>query len=118
MEDEVNPDDVDEIIEELIEEGILIEHIDPETGEKLYEVSREAESRAPDLWEVHTEDMRKAIYSLFMAGFVTMMFSEEGPMNDTVSLTDLAYDEVAIAQLDYFDQQYLKHLIKAFDNSN
>lgn len=117
MEDEVNHDEVDEFIEELIEQGLIIEHIDELTGEKGYSISNEAQHRAPALWETHIDDMKKTLYRLFMAGVVTIMFSEEGPMMDTVALTELAFDEKVVSTLDFYDQQYLQHLINVFDQS-
>lgn len=116
MEEEVNHDEVDDLIAELIEQGLIIEHLHPETGEKLYSISNKAQDHAPDLWEAHIDDMKQSLYRLFMAGAVTIMFSDEGPMMDTVALTDLAFDEKTVETLDYFDQQYLKHLINVFDS--
>lgn len=117
MEDEVNHDDVDEVIAELIDEGLLIEHVDEVTGEKTYSISNDAETRAPALWNANIEDLKKTLYRLFMADMVTIMFSEEGPMMDTVALTPLAFDAKARETLDFYDQQYLKHLINVFEQS-
>lgn len=115
MEEETNHDEVDEFIAELIEQGLIIEHVDDETGEKTYSVSNEAQTRAPTLWETHVDDLKKTLYRLFMAGVVTIMFSEEGPLMDTVALSELAFDEGTVSSLDFYDQQYLKHLINLFD---
>lgn len=117
MEEEVNHDDVDEFIAELVERGILLEHIDEATGETMYSVSNDAAEKAPALWETHVDDLKKTLYRLFMAGMVTIMFSEEGPLADTVALTDLAFDKEAASSLDHFDQQYLQHLINVFEET-
>lgn len=117
MEEEVNHDEVDDFIAELIEQGLILEHLDPDTGEKMYSISNKAQEQAPALWETHVDDMKKTLYRLFMAGVVTIMFSEDGPMMDTVALTELAFDEKVVATLDFYDQQYLAHLINVFDSN-
>ncbi len=110
-------DDLDDLIDALVEDGILIEYV-AEDGEKFYQVSPKAEKYVPDLWEEHVKDMKKTLYRLFMEDMVTIEFSEEGPLHDRVSLTDSAYDPIKVANLNVFDQMYLKALIKTFDEHN
>jgi hypothetical protein len=115
--DDYEEDDIDDFINELVEIGMLIEHLDEKTGETLYQIAPEAKDRMPGLWDVHVEDMKQSMYRLFMAGVVTMMFSEEGDMYDTVALTEQAFDPAVVATLDYFDQKYLEHLINVFEEN-
>lgn len=115
--DDYEEDDIDDFINELVEAGMLIEHLDEKTGETLYQIAPEAKDKMPGLWDVHVEDMCQSMYRLFMAGAVTMMFSEEGPMQDTVALTEQAFDPAVVSTLDYFDQKYLEHLINVFEEN-
>lgn len=115
--DNYEEDDIDDFIQELVETGMLIEHLDEVTGETLYQVASEAKDRMPGLWDVHVEDMKHSMYRLFMAGVVTMMFSEEGDMYDTVALTEQAFDPAVVSTLDHFDQKYLEHLINVFEEN-
>lgn len=47
-------------------------------------------------------------------GMVDIMFSEDGPLQDSVTLTDLIYDEEAVSKMPVEDQMYLEYLIKVF----
>lgn len=110
-------DELDEFIQYLVDMGIIIEHV-TSTGEKKYSVSKEAETFAPDLWEAHLLDIRKHIYKMWEYGIVNITFSENGPLEDRVSLTDLAFDEETVSKLSIPEKDYLDTLIKAFHNSD
>lgn len=113
-----NEDEVDKFINELIDMGLLIEHINDVTGEKSYEIPSDVKERAPFLWEIHMKDIKKAIYRMWQHGMVDIMFSEEGPLADVVTLTDLAFNKDAVDALPEIDKVYLEHLIKIFADNN
>ena len=117
MDDEINHDDVDEVIEMLLDLGLLIEHI-AEDGEKLYEISPDAKEHAPELWEANADEVKRVIYELFMKGMVTIEFSDDGPLFDKVALTDLAADAAEVEKLEWHQKKYLEHLIKVFGHTD
>lgn len=117
MDDEVNHDDVDEVIEMLLDLGLLIEHMGDD-GEKLYEISPDAKEHAPELWEANADEVKKVIYELFMKGMVTIEFSNDGPLFDKVALTELAFDSAEVDKLEWHQKKYIEHLIKLFGESD
>lgn len=114
----MDKDEVDNFIDELVAMGLIIEHINPSTGEKSYEIPPDTKERAPFLWEIHMKDVKKAIYRMWQHGMVDITFSEEGPLSDVVVLTDLAFDKDAVDALPEVDRIYLEHLIKVFADNN
>ncbi len=115
MEDE-DEQGIDEVIEQLVEDGVLTEHLN-ENGEIMYGVSATAKDKAPAFWDAHIDDLTKTLYRLFMLGIVTIMFSDDGPMLDSVALTEAAFDPNEVSKLDAFDQIYLNTLIQVFEKN-
>lgn len=110
----MNEDDLDRLIEDLVEQGVLIRSVD-DSGEEFYKVDPSAEDKFAQLWEEHVFEVRKAVSRLFMAGMVDVTFSEEGPLYDKVSLTEDAFDLDKVSQLSQENRDYLNALIKTFD---
>lgn len=108
-------DEIDEMIEALVNDGILVRYVD-ESGEEFYKVHPSAEEKFALLWHEHVMSARKAISRLFMAGMVDINFSEDGPMHDRVCLMEDAFDEEKVSQLSEEDRAYLKSFIKTFDH--
>ena len=101
----------------LLDLGLLIQHT-AEDGEKLYEISPDAKEHAPELWEANADEVKKVVYELFMAGMVTIEFSDDGPLFDKVALTDLAADAAEVEKLEWHQKKYLEHLIKVFGHTD
>ena len=110
----MNEDDLDELIDQLVEEGVLIRTVD-ESGEEFYKVDPSAEDKFAQLWEQHVFEVRRVVSRLFMAGMVDVTFSEDGPLYDKVSLTEDAFDLEKVSQLSEENRNYLTYLINTFD---
>lgn len=108
---------IDDFINELVELGMLIEHIDKITGEKKYEITEKSKEFAPFLWESHLDDVKKSLYRQWQYGMVDITFSEEGPSSDLITLTDLAFNAEEVAKLPEDDRNYLNYLIKVFQEN-
>lgn len=116
--EEQDYEDIDEVIGELVDSGLVIEHVDEKTGDVRYEVSERAKKEAPEFWAAHVMDLRKTLYELFAKDMITINFSMDGPMMDTVALTDLAFDKQAVDALDHYLRDYLNVLINVLAEKN
>lgn len=86
--------DRDEFFEELILSGAVeFAGIDSETGEMLYNFSKNLENLNPTLYASFLKDIEAQIYLFWEKGFLSMNITESNP---TVSLTEKALDQFAI----------------------
>ncbi len=110
-------DELDKFIQDLVDAGAINTMISPETGEVLYQLNENIETLVPGLWEEHEKELRKMLHRLWEKGVITIMFSEEGPLEDTVALTDDAFNPEVLGNLSEMEYEYLKSLIYTFDNN-
>lgn len=98
----------DQIIEELILAGALEASAVSETGELLYSFTNKLKDINPDLYREHLNFVNAEIMFFWEHGFVFISdLSEENPR---VSLTEKAFDEEEIKQLDSEKKNTLSEL--------
>lgn len=106
--------EADGYIDSLVELGVIEEIVDPVTGQISYRVTPSAEHLAPGLWDANLSELKKTLYRLWNHGVVTIMFSDKGPLMDSIALTDEAFDKSVTDSLEPADRAYLDALIKVF----
>ena len=105
--------EVDEFIQYLVEIGALIVN-KSEDGEDRYEISPHSKEVAPMLWKAHMDEIKDSIYRLWQHDMVTIEFSADGPLADSVMLTENIYDQDKVAAMPEEDQFYLEHIVNIF----
>ncbi len=110
-------DELDKLIQDLVDAGAIDTKIDSRTGEVLYQFNENIETLIPELWEEHQKELKKMLYRLWEKGVVTIMFSDKGPLEDTVALTEDAFNPEVVNELSDMEYEYLKSLIYTFDNN-
>lgn len=108
--------EVEDLINQFVEDGLLIKHWDDNLKESVYEVSPRAKEEAPELWEMHIKDLQRGLHRMWQKDFVNITFSEHGYADDKIVLTEKAFDPVELNKLSVDDRKYISMLIQAFDN--
>jgi hypothetical protein len=101
----------DELIEKLILDGFVefagLDH----NNEMLYSFAEDIDVRAPGMYEMMIDMRMKDIRALWSLGFLSMNIDESNP---TVTITEKALDDDALASLDmdlYIALQGIKDLM-------
>ena len=110
--------ELEELISQFVEDGLLIKHWDDNLKEHVYEVSVRAKEEAPELWDMHIKDLQRGLHRMWQKDFVDITFSENGYADDKIILTEKAFDPVELNKLSVDDRKYVSMLIQAFDNRN
>ena len=101
------------IIDDLILEGGLeIAGIDPDTGEMLYKFTSKVKDLMPELYEEHMNMVNFEIMSLWEKGYVNIDLLAEDP---GVSLTSKSLDQSEINKLSREERWSLEELLRIFD---
>jgi len=103
----------DKITFEILVESGAIEFAGvDEDGEMIYNFTNKLKDIAPDLFELHLNQLNSDIMHLWEKGFVTLNLLEDNP---TAKLTEKAYDLFAIdTELDDHYRSTLKELKRIF----
>ena len=112
---DLSGEELDRVIDNFIERGLLTAHWDEKLKETVYQVQELAKVEEPDLWELHVKDLQRGIYRMWQDDFVSVSFSDEGFEYDSVRLLPKIYDEKEISKLSGDDQRYVSQLKKAFE---
>ena len=107
--------ELEELISQFVDDGLLIKHWDDNRKEYVYEVSVRAKEEAPELWEMHIKDLQRGLHRMWQKDFVDITFSEHGYTEDKILLTEKAFDPVELNKLSKDDRKYISMLIQAFD---
>ncbi len=110
-------DELDKLIQDLVDVGAINTTINKDTGETLYQLNENIETLVPGLWEEHQKKFKAMLYNLWQKGIITITLSDQGPMEDTVALTEEAFNPEVVGQLSEIEYEYLKSLIYTFDNN-
>ena len=115
IESDYTEEELELIIANFVERGLLTPHWDEKLQETLYQVNEIAKVEEPALWEMHIKDLQRGIYRMWQEDFVSLTFSEDGFEHDSVKLTDKVLDDEAVSKLSEDDQRYIDQLKKAFE---
>lgn len=106
-------DSIAEIIDHLIlEGGIEVAGIDPDTGEMLYAFTPKVKDIMPELYDDHLNFVNDELMILWEKGYVDINFLMDDPL---ISLTTKSYDPEEIKKLskqEKWSLQELKRVIK------
>jgi len=90
-------DAISQIIDDLILEGGLeVAGVDPETGEMLYLFTPKVKDLMPDLYNDHLNFVNDELMALWEKGFVSIDFFKDDP---PISLNEKAYNPQEIDKL-------------------
>jgi len=86
----------EEWFERMILEGVIeFAGLDPDSGEMLYNFSKDLEKISPEVFQEMIHSMEKDIYKLWEKGFLAMNIAEENPL---VKVTPKSLDQDIIDQ--------------------
>lgn len=104
---------ISEIIDHLIlEGGIEVAGVDPETGEMLYAFTPKVREIMPELYDDHLNFVNAELMVLWEKGFVDINFLMDDPL---ISLTEKSYMPEEIKKLskqEKWSLQELKRVVK------
>ena len=105
---------ISKIIDTLIlEGGIEVAGIDPDTGEMLYSFTPKVKEIMPELYEDHLNFVNDELMILWEKGYVNIDFLKDDPL---ISLSEKAYnkDEVdKLSKQEKWSLQELKRVVKS-----
>jgi hypothetical protein len=103
-------DSEEEFIDNLILNGALeVVGVQSETGELLYGFTDKLIQIDPKLHAKFVDHFYEDMMSLWQNGFITMDVTEINPM---VNLTEKAFDQISVSELDQNQRHTLASLIK------
>lgn len=101
-------DAISKIIDNLIlEGGIEVAGIDPETNEMLYSFTPKVKEIMPELYEDHLNFVNAELMLLWEKGYVNIDFLKDDPL---ISLSDKAYDQDEVKKLSKQEKWSLEEL--------
>ena len=107
-------DSISQIIDNLILEGGLeIAGVDPETGEMLYSFTPKVKDLMPELYNDHLNFVNDELMVLWEKGYVNIDFLRDDPL---ISLSNKAYDQSEIDKLskqEKWSLQELKRVVRS-----
>lgn len=86
----------DEVLEQLILDGIVEFSAMSSTGEMLYSFASDLAEKAPAMYELMMAMHMQEIYDLWKLGFLQMDITQENPL---VTITEKALDEDQVSTL-------------------
>jgi hypothetical protein len=90
-------DSISKIIDNLIlEGGIEVAGVDPETGEMLYSFTPKVKEIMPELYKEHLNEVNRDVMRLWENGFLEVDLLSEDPI---VVLTDKAFSDEEIEKI-------------------
>jgi len=90
-------DAISQIIDDLILEGGLeVAGVDPETGEMLYFFTPKVKELMPDLYNDHLNFINDELMALWEKGYVDIDFFKDDPL---ISLNEKAYNQEEVNRL-------------------
>ena len=105
---------ISEIIDHLILEGGLeVAGVDPESGEMLYAFTPKVKEIMPDLYDDHLNFVNAELMVLWEKGFVDIDFLKDDPL---IYISDKSYDPEEVKKLskqERWSLQELKRVVKS-----
>ena len=102
---------ISEIIDHLIlEGGIEVAGIDPESGEMLYSFTPKVKEIMPELYHDHLNFVNSELMVLWEKGYVNIDFLQDDPL---ISLTEKSYNQEEVSKLSKQEKWSLQELKRA-----
>jgi len=107
-------DAISQIIDDLILEGGLeVAGVDPDTGEMLYSFTPKVKELMPELYHDHLNFVNDELMVLWEKGFVNIDFFKDDP---SISLTEKAYSQEDVNNLSKQEKWSLQELKRVVSN--
>jgi len=107
-------DAIGQIIDDLILDGGLeVAGVDPETGEMLYLFTPKIKELMPELYHDHLNFVNDELMALWEKGYVNIELLEDDPL---ISLTSKSNDPGEMAKLSKQEKWSLQELRRAINN--
>lgn len=105
---------ISEIIDHLILEGGLeVAGVDPESGEMLYAFTPKVKEIMPELYHDHLNFINDELMVLWEKGYVDINFLMDDPL---ISLTKKSYDQEELKKLSKQEKWSLQELKRVINN--
>ncbi len=106
---------ISEIIDHLIlEGGIEVAGVDPESGEMLYAFTPKVKEIMPELYHDHLNFVNDELMVLWEKGYVDINFLMDDPL---ISLTEKSYDQHEVDKLSKQERWSLQELKRVIKNA-
>ena len=107
-------DAISKIIDELILEGGLeVAGIDPDSGDILYSFTPKVKDLMPDLYDEHLNFINDELMILWEKGYVDIDFLKDDPL---ISLNEKSYDSEEIKKLSKQEKWSLQELKRVINH--
>jgi hypothetical protein len=108
-------DSISKIIDNLIlEGGIEVAGVDPDTGEMLYSFTPKVKDIMPELYHDHLNFVNDELMVLWEKGYVDINFLMDDPL---ISLTEKSYDQDEVDKLSKQERWSLQELKRVIKNA-
>jgi hypothetical protein len=105
---------ISKIIDNLIlEGGIEVAGVDPETGEMLYSFTPKVKEIMPELYDDHLNFVNAELMALWEKGFVDIDFLQDDPL---ISLSEKSYNQEEVNKLSKQEKWSLQELKRALSS--
>lgn len=107
-------EDIDRIISDFIERGLIEVHGVDSTGEITYKMTEKCKEEYPELFEEHFSFVNQMAFDLWQNGYIEMKFDEnDGPM---VMLKDIDYEKDVFPNVGPEERYFLENMINFYRN--
>lgn len=111
----LDDDSISKIIDNLIlEGGMEVAGVDPETGEMLYLFTPKVKEIMPELYHDHLNFVNDELMSLWEKGYVDIDFFQDDPL---IFLNKKSYNKEEVNKLSKEEKWSLKELIRVINNN-
>jgi hypothetical protein len=108
-------DSISKIIDNLIlEGGIEVAGVDPDSGEMLYCFTPKVKEIMPELYHDHLNFINDELMVLWEKGYVDINFLMDDPL---ISLTEKSYDQYEVDKLSKQERWSLQELKRVIKNA-
>ena len=107
-----NDDSISKIIDELILEGGLeVAGVDPDTGEMLYAFTPKVKDLMPELYNDHLNFVNDELMVLWEKGYVNIDFLRDDPLISLTTKSDDPEETLKLSKQERWSLQELKRAI-------
>jgi len=107
-----NDDSISKIIDELILEGGLeVAGVDPDTGEMLYAFTPKVKDLMPELYNDHLNFVNDELMVLWEKGYVNIDFLRDDPLISLTNKSDDPEETLKLSKQERWSLQELKRAI-------
>jgi predicted metalloprotease with PDZ domain len=109
MTEDFDKEDIDELIDQLLEMGVIKLHgFDKTSNDFTYILTPKAKELYPELFEEHFSFINQLAFDLWEKGYIEMKFEDRGPL---VMLKDLDYENEVFPHVTTDERFFIENML-------